>query len=526
MTPAPWWRDAVIYQVYIRSFADSDGDGVGDLPGIHSRLGYLSELGVDALWITPFYPSPMADGGYDVADYRDVEPVFGTLADFDAMLSDAHALGLRVIIDIVPNHTSEAHAWFQAALAAGPGSQERERYVFRDGRGPDGSLPPSNWPSVFGGSAWTRVPDGQWYLHLFTPEQPDLNWALPEVREEFHSILRFWLDRGVDGFRIDVAHGLAKDHAEPLRDLDLGQTGLLDAYGGEDNPLWDREDVHDIYRGWHEVLASYPGDRMSVAEAWVNTPERRARYLRPDELSQAFNFDFLKSEWAYTSLRQAIEAELATVGLVGAAATWVLANHDVRREVTRYGDGELGQRRARAAALLLLALPGSAYVYQGEELGLPEVLDLPDEVRADPVFARTKGERKGRDGCRVPLPWWGSEAPYGFGPDGSRPWLPQPSTWADLSVEAQAERADSMLVLYRNALALRQFIAGETALTWVEDLGPDVLAFRRGDGFLCLVNLGTTSVAPPNGTEVLLSSDPAYVAAGPIAPDTAAWLRT
>jgi alpha-glucosidase len=525
VSSAPWWRDAVIYQVYIRSFADSDGDGVGDMPGIRSRLGYLSELGVDALWITPFYPSPMADGGYDVSDYRDVEPVFGTLADFDAMIADAHAFGLRVIVDIVPNHSSDQHAWFQEALASPPGSPARARYVFRKGKGPDGAEPPTNWVSQFGGKAWTQVPDGEWYLHLFTPEQPDLNWELPEIREEFHSILRFWLDRGVDGFRIDVGHGLAKDHREPLRDLEPDDNGEITPRGGEDNPLWDRDDVHDIYRGWHEVLAGYPGDRMAVAEAWVASPERRARYVRPDELSQAFNFDFLRAEWGYASLRKSVESELATVALVGAAPTWVLANHDVVREVTRYGDGDIGQRRARAGALLLLALPGSAYVYQGEELGLPEVLDLPADVLQDPIYEQTDGARMGRDGCRVPIPWSGTEQPFGFGPEGTRPWLPQPDSWRALSAQAESEDAASMLVLYRNALALRQFVRGDAELTWLEDAGEEVLAFRRGDGFACLVNFGDPAVALPDGAEVLLASDPSYVAGAPLTVDTAVWVR-
>jgi alpha-glucosidase len=329
----------------------------------------------------------------------------------------------------------------------------------------------------------------------------------------------------VDGFRIDVAHGLAKDQGNPMRDLQPDENGLIDARGGVDNPLWDRDDVHEIYRGWHEVLAAYPGDRVSVAEAWVNSPERRARYVRPDELSQAFNFDFLRAHWGYAALRKSIESELATVGLVGAAPTWVLANHDVIREVTRYGDGATGQRRARAAALLLLALPGSAYVYQGEELGLPEILDLPDELRQDPIFERTGHKEIGRDGCRVPIPWSGTSQPYGFGPEGSHPWLPQPDSWARLSVGAQAEDHTSMLLLYRNALALRRFIAGEESLTWIDDLGPDVLAFHRGDGFICVVNFAEVPAVLPEGWELLLASDPSYVSGAALAPDTAAWLR-
>jgi alpha-glucosidase len=522
---APWWRDAVIYQVYVRSFADSDGDGIGDIPGIRSRLPYLSDLGVDALWLTPFYPSPMVDGGYDVADYRDVEPLFGTLEDFDALVADAHALGLRVIVDIVPNHTSDQHEWFQAALEAAPGSAERERYVFHQGKGVDGSEPPTNWPSRFGGSAWDRLPDGWWYLHLFAPEQPDLNWDRAEVHEEFQAILRFWLDRGVDGFRIDVAHGLAKDLVDPLRDVEVEAERRMAVHGGNNNPIWDRDEVHDIYREWHRVLADYPGDRMAVAEAWVASPERRALYVRPDELSQAFNFDFLRCDWGQVALRKSIESELETVGLVGAPEVWVLSNHDVIREVTRYGDGEVGIRRARAAALLLLALPGSAYIYQGEELGLPEVLDLPDELREDPIFGRTNGAEIGRDGCRVPIPWSGKTAPYGFGPEGSTPWLPQPDRWAELSVEAEDEDAGSMLVLYRNALALRRFIAGEARLTWIEDAGPGLLAFRRGDGFACVVNFGDVPAALPDTGDVLLASDPTYATGDLLAPDTAVWMR-
>ena len=213
---ARWWREAVIYEVYVRSFADSDGTGVGDLRGITSRLPQLAELGIDAVWLTPFYRSPMADGGYDVADYEDVDPTLGTLADFDVLLTSAHDVGLKVIVDLVPNHTSDRHAWFQAALAAGPGSPERARYIFRDGRGPDGNEPPADWYANFGGSAWTQVADGQWYLHMFAPEQPDLDWSNPVVGEAFESILRFWLDRGVDGFRIDVAHGMAKKLTEPF----------------------------------------------------------------------------------------------------------------------------------------------------------------------------------------------------------------------------------------------------------------------------------------------------------------------
>ena len=377
---------------------------------------------------------------------------------------------------------------------------------------------------MFGGQAWTQVPDGEWYLHLFTPEQPDLNWEQPEIREEFHSILRFWLDRGVDGFRIDVAHGLAKDHREPCA-TSSRTTTARSPRGGEDNPLWDRDDVHDIYRGWH---GCWPAIRVtawrSPRPGWRRR-ERRARYVRPDELSQAFNFDFLPGGMGLRLAAQVRGVELATVALVGAAPTWVLANHDVVREVTRYGDGPVGQRRARAGALLLLALPGSAYIYQGEELGLPEVLDLPADVLQDPIYEQTDGARMGRDGCRVPIPWSGTAQPFGFGPEGSRPWLPQPDSWRALSAQAESEDAASMLVLYRNALALRQFVRGDAELTWLDDAGEEVLAFRRGDGFACLVNFGDAAVDLPDGAEVLLASDPSYVAGAPLTVDTAVWVR-
>ncbi|MEV0713557.1 glycoside hydrolase family 13 protein [Asanoa sp. NPDC050611] len=518
---AGWWRTAVVYQVYVRSFADSNGDGIGDLAGLRDRLPYLRDLGVDAIWLTPFYRSPMVDGGYDVTDYREVDPMFGDLADFDAMMTEAHALGLRVIIDVVPNHTSSAHRWFQAALAAGPGSPERARYMFRDGRGPDGAEPPNDWESIFGGDAWTRVPDGQWYLHIFDPEQPDLNWELPEVRAEFEDILRFWLDRGVDGFRVDVAHGNIK--APGLPDVGYSsrtgrnqrQSRLLE---GTTLPYFDQDGVHEIYRAWRKILDSYAGGRMAVAEAWASSPERLARYVGPDELHQVFNFDFLHATWTVDSFRKVIDTALAEARLVGAPTTWVLSNHDKPRHVTRYGGGALGLRRARAAALLMLALPGVAYLYQGEELGLDEVLDLPDELREDPAFRRT-GES--RDGCRVPLPWSGDAAPYGFGPAGA--WLPAPASWVAHTVEAQAGDPGSTLALYRAALGLRRAEPGLAGgeLSWLQ-AEPGVLAFRRGD-LTCVVNLGGEPVdVRPYGVPIL-SSAPLEQDFLPV--DAAAWLK-
>ncbi|MCP2335957.1 glycoside hydrolase family 13 protein [Actinomadura rupiterrae] len=527
MTESPttgWWRDAVIYQVYVRSFADANGDGVGDLAGIRSRLPYLARLGVDALWVTPFYVSPMADFGYDVAGYRDVDPLFGTLDDARALIADAHAHELRVIVDIVPNHTSDRHPWFRDALAAAPGSSERERYMFREGRGADGALPPNDWESVFGGPAWTRVPDGQWYLHLFAPEQPDLNWENPEVRAEFDDILRFWLDLGVDGFRIDVAHGMVKAAGLP----DVGRAGQAEMLGHAELPYFDQDGVHEIHRAWRKLLDSYPGDRVGVAEAWAPSTARLAAYTRPDELHQAFNFHYLGTPWNAAKLRAVIEETLRTAR--SAPATWVLSNHDVKRHATRFGGGETGLRRARAAALLTLALPGSAYVYQGEELGLPEVLDLPAEFRKDPQAGR--GEDAGRDGCRVPIPWEGDEPPFGFS-DGPSSWLPVPAAWRALTVAAEEADPESMLALYKAALRIRHAepALGDGPLTWLD--APDgALAFVRpapdGTAVGCAVNTGDAPVVVPAAGEPILTSGPVAWEDGAglvLPPDTAAWWK-
>jgi alpha-glucosidase len=529
MSP-PWWQNAVVYEIYVRSFADSDGDGVGDLPGIAGRLEYLRDLGVDAIWLTPFYRSPMADHGYDVADPRDVDPLFGTLAAADALLARAHDLGLRVIVDIVPNHTSSAHPWFVEALAAPPGAPARGRYVFREGRGADGSEPPNDWESVFGGPAWTRVRDGQWYLHLFAPEQPDLEWTNPEVAAEYASVLRFWLDRGVDGFRIDVAHGLLKAPGLPDAGADQRPDRLADRRA---LPQWDQDGVHEVYRGWRRIADGYPGDRVLVGEAWVNPVERLARYVRPAELHQAFNFEFLQTPWDATALRATIEGGLSALGAVGAPATWVLSNHDVIRHRTRYAPGagpEVSLARARAAVLLLLALPGCAYLYQGEELGLEEV-DLPDEVLVDPVWERSGRTERGRDGERVPLPWSGSTPPFGFSPAGSAaPWLPMPEDWKGRTVADQRADPASIWTLYRDALALRRGVpalAG-TGLEWA-DAPEGVLLFgRRGEeapAVRCAVNLGLGPVALDVPGEVLIASGPVTrTEAGLVLPpDTAVW---
>ncbi|MCS7478675.1 glycoside hydrolase family 13 protein [Umezawaea endophytica] len=542
MAQREWWRDAVIYQVYIRSFADGDGDGLGDISGLRAGLDHIAGLGADALWINPWYPSPMVDAGYDVSDYRAVEPRFGTLADAELLIGEAHERGLRVLLDIVPNHTSSEHPWFREAVAAAPGTPARDRYLFRRGRG---ALPPNDWRSVFGGPAWTRVADGEWYLHLFDPGQPDLNWEHPDVRADFAETLRFWFDRGVDGFRIDVANSLVKEPGLP----DVGERryppqrvevdGRLVRPPWTAHPHWDRDEVHDVYREWRALADEYDPPRVFVAEAWVDEPDRLSRYLRSDELHTAFNFTYLTTPWLPAAMRDAIEETLAEHAAVGAPPTWVLSNHDVTRHVSRYArrrqvagrsttdpdaDLALGLRRARAAVLLTMALPGGAYLYQGEELGLPEVEDLPDEVLQDPTWQRSGHTDRGRDGCRVPLPWSGDAPPYGFGP-GATTWLPQPADWGPLSVAAQTGDPESTLELYRTALRLRHDTEalGDGSLRFRDDLGPGVLAFDRSPGFTCVVNMGTEPVALPAGPRVLLAST-SPAPAGLLPVDAAVWL--
>jgi len=515
---SPWWRTAVFYEVYVRSFGDGDGDGVGDLDGVRQRLGYLHLLGVDALWLTPFYPSPMADHGYDVSDPRDVDPLFGDLDAFDALVREAHEQGLRVTVDLVPNHTSDRHAWFVEALAE-PDGPARRRYVFRDGKGEGGSEPPNNWDSMFGGPAWTRAPDGQWYLHLFTAEQPDLDWTNPEVAADFERTMRFWLDRGVDGFRIDVAHGMAKPEGLPdVAKSDEASRVLEDA--GVRDLRFDQDGVHEVHRLVRRVLDSYP-DRMAVGEVWVTNDERLARYVRPDELHLAFNFRLLEAEWDAAELRDAIDHSLRAMHSVGAPTTWVLSNHDVVRHATRYGGGEVGVRRARAAALVQLGLPGVAFLYYGDELALPNV-DLPDEVLQDPAWERSGHTERGRDGERVPMPWGGEKPPYDF-TTGPTTWLPMPEGWADLTAEAQLEDPDSVLSLYRRALELRREHPGFAGdeLEWFN--APEgCLAFRRTGGVLCALNASGSPVPMPPG-DVLLASGP-LGEGGTLPADTAVWL--
>lgn len=541
---AAWWRQAAVYQIYPRSFADANGDGLGDIPGIVSRVDYLADLGIDAVWLSPFYPSELADGGYDVADYRDVDPRLGTLEDFDAMLTALHARDIKVIVDIVPNHSSDQHAWFQEALAAGRGSAARERYIFREGTGPDGAEPPTDWISVFGGSAWERVEDGQWYLHNFAVEQPDFNWDHPEVREDFLHTLRFWSDRGVDGFRVDVAHMLTKDLSEPLPSQ--AELDALDNTSGT-HPTTDRDEVHEIYATWREVFDSYDPPRTAVAEAWVATPERRARYASAAGLGQAFNFDLLVADFDAAQFRGIIDDNLQQAQRSGSSTTWVLSNHDVTRHATRYGlaplegravkqgtewvaaggpadmlDREQGLRRARAASLFMLGLPGSAYLYQGEELGLHEVAEITPEQRQDPGFFRGAAfDGLGRDGCRVPLPWAAEGASFGFGD--AQAHLPQPAWFAEYAVDVEDADPTSTLALYREALRLRHPLQTGETLEWIETGRPDVLRFARPNGWQVVANFGVEPFTlGADAADVVLGSAPL---AGPLLPgETAVWI--
>lgn len=584
-----WWKQAVVYQVYPRSFKDANGDGLGDIAGVTSKIDYLKQLGVDAIWLSPFYPSDLADGGYDVIDYRNVDPRLGTMDDFDDMVKTAHEAGIKVIVDIVPNHTADKHVLFQEALAAGPGSPERDRYIFRDGRGEHGELPPNDWKSLFGGPAWEQVPDGQWYLHIFAKEQPDVNWKNPDIHEEFKKTLRFWSDHDTDGFRIDVAHGLAKDlESMPLDQMDplAVQHGLCHDFT---SPLWDRKEVHNIYREWREVFNEYNPPRFAVGEAWV-VPEHQHLYASTDELGQVFNFEFAEANWEVNAMRSAIIAGLQSAEEThGSTTTWVMSNHDVPRHVSRYGlpqvpasshhqlakdwllrDGtsyfenrELGTTRARAAIMMELGLPGSTYIYQGEELGLPEVADIPWDRLEDPTpfFTRERFIEKGRDGCRVPLPWdstdvpaiadwstdlpheFGTRASFGFSPatrtvDGETvpaadPHLPQPLWFKDYAVDVEDTDSESMLNLYRRVLSLRAELLTATgdadSFDWL-DLGDDVIAYRRpsaedGRSFISVTNFGADPLVLPETAadgDVILTSVP--LEDGMLPADATAWL--
>ena len=576
-----WWKQAVVYQIYPRSFKDVNGDGLGDIAGVTEKMDYLKNLGIDAIWLSPFYPSDLADGGYDVIDYRNVDPRLGTMADFDAMAAAAHEAGIKVIVDIVPNHTSNKHKMFIEALAAGRGSAARDRYIFREGRGEHGELPPNDWQSLFGGPAWQQVDDGQWYLHMFAKEQPDLNWKNPDVHEEFKKTLRFWSDHGTDGFRIDVAHGLAKDlDSVPLADMDPAAVQHVLPADGAFSPLWDRPEVHDIYREWRQVFNEYNPPRFAVGEAWVKA-ESQHLYASTDELGQVFNFEFAEANWFADEFRTAIADGLrAAEETHGSTTTWVMNNHDVPRSPSRFGlpqvkdapyhqlahdwllrDGEtyrenreLGTRRARAAALMELGLPGSAYVYQGEELGLFEVADIPWDRIEDPSGLRTSRAQstKGRDGCRVPLPWVASDVPetytsdkrhvhagsFGFSPavSDAEPHLPQPAWFKDFAMDIQDADDGSMLNFYRRVLRLRhEMQTPDTSCTLLPENRPSgmrdgadgqpggVIAYRRANGWANLTNFGATPVSLPNG-EVLLSSAP-LTDDGRLPQDTSVWMR-
>ncbi|OFI37407.1 alpha-amylase [Arthrobacter sp. SW1] len=546
---ATWWRQSAVYQIYPRSFVDANGDRIGDLRGIISRVPYLAALGIDAVWLSPFYPSALADGGYDVADYRNVDPRIGTLEEFDEMVAALHAEGIRVVVDIVPNHSSNDHPWFQEALKAPKGSAARDRYIFRDGVGPDGGLPPADWQAAFGGLAWEPVGDGQWYLHTFAKEQPDFNWDNREVRDDFLKTLRFWSDRGVDGFRVDVANLLVKDLPATLPSR--AELDGMDRDSGT-HPLMDRDEVHEVYAEWRAVFNEYNPPRTAVAEAWVDSPVRRAKYAAPGSLGQAFNFDLLTADFDAGQFRRIVTDNLAQSAVTGSSSTWVLSNHDVTRHATRYGlpplDGRkgvkqgvewmlagapadgvdlaLGLARARAATLFLLALPGSTYLYQGEELGLHEVGDIPAEERQDPAYHRSVNQPDwtydglGRDGCRVPLPWTATGPSFGFGPDGAH--LPQPEWFGKVSVEAQDGDPASTLNLYRGALRLRRVLQGGETLEWTEAADGEVLAFLRPGGWLNITNFGEAPVALPDG-ELLLASAP--VEDGLLPGPATAWLR-
>ena len=489
----------------------------------------------------------LRDAGYDVANYCDVDPLFGSLADFDTLANTAHNLGLRVIVDLVPNHSSSDHEWFKAALAAGPGSIERGRYMFREGKGANGELPPNNWESVFGGPAWTRVIEadgqpGQWYLHLFDTSQPDFDWTNRWVRDRFIEILRFWLDRGVDGFRVDVAHGLTK--APGLPDFRPDDAyWALPADQRPDHPYFGNDAVHEIYREWHQLLESYPGERILCAEAFVEPLSKMANWVRSDEMQQAFNFPFLVTRWDGEKMRCVINDSLQSFHAVGAPSTWVLSNHDQIRHATRLAldpkamtadritgigpltepkpDAVLGLRRARAASTMMLALPGGAYVYQGEELGLPEAVDIPDDRRDDPTFFRTNGESYGRDGCRVPIPWEDDKPSFGFGSSNDT-WLPQPAVYREYARNRQEGVAGSTLELYKRALKLRrEFGLGTGSFQWIEGTPNDVLAFTNGV-ISVYCNYSDDEFALPAG-EIILDSDVSID--GTLAPAATVWMR-
>jgi alpha-glucosidase len=539
-----------VFQIYVRSFADSNGDGIGDLPGITSRLPYIKSLGVDAIWLNPCFPSPQRDHGYDVSDYFNIEPDYGTLSDFSELVEAAHSLGLRVLLDVVPNHCSNQHAWFQEALAGGPGCAARSRFWFRPGRGVDGAEPPNNWQAIFGGSAWTRVcePNGQpgeWYLGLFTPFQPDWNFGDPSVVDHFHQLLTFWFDLGVDGFRADAVIYLGKTEGlpdSPLHDV-----------ANPVNPLYTYvASQHEVWRGWRSLVDSYEREHnrqiLLVAEAFTpNKPEAMTDYVNPMAFHQSFAFDLMFCAWNADRIRGVIDSTLSALQPFGLWPAWTLNNHDTQRGATRFGRADVGdvggfhegsfatstapidvaagEMLSRAAALFVMALPGCVYLYAGEELGLPEVFDIPASARQDPVFLNAEGGSLGRDGCRVPLPWSSdAKGAHGFSNVGVRtvattaaPWLPQPAGWGEYSVETQDGQMGSTLELYRTAGRVRAEspdFHGED-LQWLEpedlETSAELLAFRRGQTII-IMNLGLHTLPIPSawlpkGSTILVTSE-------------------
>lgn len=546
----PWWRDAVVYQIYARSFADGNNDGIGDFAGITNRIDYLAQLGIDAIWITPCYATPWKDGGYDVANYYELAKEVGEKSEVTKLATALHERGMRLIMDLVPNHTSDQHEWFKAALKAGPNSAQWARYHIIKGKD-DGKNPPNDWRSVFGGAAWSPFPNhpGYWYLHIFDSSQPDLNWENPEVKAEFEKILRYWFDRGVDGFRIDVAHGLVKDAGYPNNDVYTQMVAGAQTKSPAEYPQWDRPGVHEIYRAWRKIADEYSPAKVFCAEAWVNDPTRMAQYIRTDELHTAFNFVYYGAGWDAVKQRNAINESMSTAATYGAPTTWVLSNHDVVRHRTRLApdlgsrensgkrnriiDEAAGVKIARAATLFMLGLPGSSYLYQGEELGLPEVTDIPADRREDPAFFRTNGEDGYRDGCRVPIPWTAdAKSNYGFSNQEATPaWLPQPASWANLCVTAQEADPASSLNFYRRALKLRKQLPnlGDGALVWADQDSENYLAFIRGDLFIAANTSGKhLEIQLPSEGELLIASDAGVVVSGyelVLPADSAVWLK-
>ena len=522
----PWWKNAVIYQIYPRSFFDSNGDGEGDLLGITLQIDYLQSLEIDAIWLSPFYESPNRDGGYDVSDPRKIDARFGTFDDFQSLIKVCHERDIRVIIDLVPNHFSSEHRWFQEALKSPPGSAARDRFHFAD----SGKNPPNNWISLFGGSVWSKVGGGEYYLHLFDETQPDLNWSNHDVIEDFEKTLKFWLDLGVDGFRIDVAHGLIKEdlnhnHPNPqaLSDalrLDIAMEPEVRSEILATVPFFNRPGVHEIYRSWRKIFDSYDREIVSVAEIWVHPPAEAAKYVRPDELSQVFNFDLLTTGFESRALFESISQAFEILKPVGALPTWALSNHDSPRVATR-----IGVNQSQALFLALLALPGSLYIYNGQELSLPDA-QVEDKHRQDPVYFRTAGAQKGRDGARVPLPWSSEKSECGF--TSGTPWLPIPPEWKDLSIQSQNSQLSSSLNLYRRALkARRDLFDTNAAIEWCNNLEIGLLAFTRGEYLILLNTSGETINYPSPGTIVMKSNEEVESRQGDIKlfPYSACWVK-